>query len=296
MTSKYSEFLPKAYPGLTIPSTTDDLQWSRSRAMVHTEATDTASGAEAFPQIYLRTYRNVAGAGGLVGWIGKNSTPAFYTFAQLVATITTLTAGAEGGKLDLQVAKAGVLKQVSVSGDDAAVIPGTTADFALGIDGKRFTALYLGSTSGTVKGDVIPDAGTSAVVIGAKTNHPLNFKTNDTVRGGFDALGNFAHKKAIVDQSYSLQVPTTGFSITVGAGVSALLLNPAGTLATGTITMPAAPIDGQIVRLGTTQTITTLTLSPNAGQTISGAVTTLTASAPATYQYVVSITKWIRIA
>src|SRR5205823_1393392 len=101
-------------------------------------------------------------------------------------------------------------------------------------------------------------------------------KTNDVVRVSIDALGNLAHLKAIADQSKSLQVPTTGFSITIGAGVSTLLLNPAGTLATGSITMPAVPVDGQIVRLATTQTVTALTLAANTGHTISGNVTTLT--------------------
>jgi hypothetical protein len=57
----------------------------------------------------------------------------------------------------------------------------------------------------------------------------------------------------------------------------------------------ATPVDGQIVRLATTQTVTALTLNANAGQTISGAVATLTAAAPATYMYNLSGTKWYHI-
>jgi hypothetical protein len=111
----------------------------------------------------------------------------------------------------------------------------------------------------------------------------------------WDILGNMAHKFAIADQGYSLQVPASGGSLTIPNGCSSLLLNPAGVLATLTITMPAAPVDGQIVRLATTQTVTALTLNANAGQTISGNVTTLSATAPASYIYVLSLTKWIKI-
>lgn len=131
--------------------------------------------------------------------------------------------------------------------------------------------------------------------LNAGTALPLFFAVGGGDRMSIDILGNVAHKNAIADQSYSLQVPITGFAITVGNNISTLLLNPAGTLATGTITMPATPVDGQIVRLATTQTVTALTLNANAGQTISGNVATLTAAAPATYMYNLSGTKWYHI-
>jgi hypothetical protein len=41
--------------------------------------------------------------------------------------------------------------------------------------------------------------------------------------------------------------------------------------------------------------VTALTLNANAGQTISGNVTTLTATAPASYMYVLSLAKWLKI-
>ena len=49
-------------------------------------------------------------------------------------------------------------------------------------------------------------------------------------------------------QSYDYQAPATGFSYTFAAGTQTLILNPAGTLAAGTITMPAAPADGMTIR------------------------------------------------
>lgn len=101
------------------------------------------------------------------------------------------------------------------------------------------------------------------------------------------------------DTSKSIQVPVTGFSITIANNVSTLILNPAGTLATGTITMPAAPFDGQEVRINSTATITALTVSPNAGQTVKNAPTTLTinTSGPQGYCFIYHLasTTWFRL-
>jgi hypothetical protein len=94
---------------------------------------------------------------------------------------------------------------------------------------------------------------------------------------------------------YSYQTPTTGFSIQPANGVTSLLLDPAGTLAAGTIVFPATPIDGQMFNVSTSQIITALTLSAPAGQTILGTITTLAANAHAAWQYVASVAKWFRV-
>ena len=47
-------------------------------------------------------------------------------------------------------------------------------------------------------------------------------------------------------QNYAVNTPTTGFSYTFAAGTQTLLLTPAGTLATGTVTMPPSPVDGMV--------------------------------------------------
>ena len=94
---------------------------------------------------------------------------------------------------------------------------------------------------------------------------------------------------------YSYQTPATGFSIQIPSGASSLILNPSGALASGTIIMPATPIDGQTISIASTQVITALTLSAPAGQTIYGAITTLAANGRASYQYVLSVASWFRI-
>jgi hypothetical protein len=123
----------------------------------------------------------------------------------------------------------------------------------------------------------------------------LGFSTNSVARGSFDANGNFITLFAHADQSKSVQVPVTAFSITIANNTSTLILNPAGTLATGTITMPATPIDGQEVQITSSQTVTACTFSPNASQTISNAPTTLVAGVGNKFIYHLAGTNWYRL-
>ena len=92
-------------------------------------------------------------------------------------------------------------------------------------------------------------------------------------------------------QAYDYQVLTTGFSYTFAAGTQVLVINPAGTLATGTITMPAAPSDGMTITVSSTQQITTLTMSGN-GNSINNSVTLLPAKGSVTYVYRATGTTW----
>lgn len=93
-------------------------------------------------------------------------------------------------------------------------------------------------------------------------------------------------------QQYDYQVLTTAFSYTFASGTQTLIINPAGTLATGTVTMPAAPADGMVITVESTQIITALTLSGNTGQSIVGAPATLFPNQPLSYVYRVTNTTW----
>lgn len=93
-----------------------------------------------------------------------------------------------------------------------------------------------------------------------------------------------------------VQIPLTGFTIAVADGVSTLIINPAGTLATGTITLPAAPYEGQYLEIASTQTQTALTVAVAAGsgQTIVGAAVTALVAVTAVKYYFLD-TKWYRV-
>jgi hypothetical protein len=92
-------------------------------------------------------------------------------------------------------------------------------------------------------------------------------------------------------QSYDYQVLTTGFTYTFAAGTQVLVMNPAGTLATGTITMPASPADGMTITFSSSQQITALTMAGN-GASINNAVTLLPAKTSVTYVYRATGTTW----
>jgi hypothetical protein len=92
-------------------------------------------------------------------------------------------------------------------------------------------------------------------------------------------------------QAYDYQVLTTGFSYTFAAGTQVLVINPAGTLATGTITMPASPSDGMTITVESTQQVTALTMSGNGG-TVVGAAVQLIPNQPLSWVYRLTGTTW----
>ena len=96
-------------------------------------------------------------------------------------------------------------------------------------------------------------------------------------------------------QSYDYQVLTTGFSYTFASGTTTLIAQPAGTLATGTITMPGSPADGMVITFMTTQEITALTIAGGAGQSIGGTqVSLMAANSSMSFVYRQANTTWYR--
>lgn len=99
---------------------------------------------------------------------------------------------------------------------------------------------------------------------------------------------------------YQYNAPLTGATVAVLPTTGTLLLDPAGTIATLTVTLPTAAqlIDGQEFAISSSQTVTALTLTPGAGTTVSNAPTAITISTTATYgyrfKYRLANTKWYR--
>lgn len=100
--------------------------------------------------------------------------------------------------------------------------------------------------------------------------------------------------------STNLYVPGNGFNITVPTPVSDqqwMLLQPAGTLATGTITLPlnTGVPDGTTVLITTTQEITSLTLALNGASAIFGGVTSLAAGTATVIRFYQPTNSWYQI-
>lgn len=101
---------------------------------------------------------------------------------------------------------------------------------------------------------------------------------------------------SIVLQNNVYDAPTTGFTYNfdITNTFISLVLNPSSTIANGTIILPDTPMDGQTIEVLTSQDITTLTVSPNTGQTILNAPITLGANTGFSYRYVAAVTTWFR--
>lgn len=87
--------------------------------------------------------------------------------------------------------------------------------------------------------------------------------------------------------------PLTATTVTVlSTGAINLMINPAGTIAALTITMPSGPSDGDMVRIASTQIITVLTMN---GGTIVLPLTTMALGAFAAYVFSSNSSNWLRI-
>jgi hypothetical protein len=121
--------------------------------------------------------------------------------------------------------------------------------------------------------------------------------TGDTANVAFTKVKQWAADvNTMAAQLYpvrSLQTPTTGTTVTTAAGVTQLVLNPAGTLAALTVTMPPSPGDNQPFTLMTSQTLTSLTVSAS-GPTVNGAPTTLSANTSVKFRFMTSLNTWFR--
>jgi hypothetical protein len=100
--------------------------------------------------------------------------------------------------------------------------------------------------------------------------------------------------------SVNLYVPGSGFNITVPTPVSQdqwMLLQPAGTLATGTITLPlnTGVPDGTTVLITTTQEITSLTIALNGATALYGGVTFLGAGTGTAIRFYQPTNSWYQI-
>jgi hypothetical protein len=109
------------------------------------------------------------------------------------------------------------------------------------------------------------------------------------VDANFANLGN-----SVPDGAIQTATPTTGASITISDATGSLILKHTATIATLTITLPASPVNGQIVTISTRSAVTTLTLNANAGQTRYGAPTTISATAPVSFIYESATLSWYR--
>lgn len=120
--------------------------------------------------------------------------------------------------------------------------------------------------------------GLVAKATGGATNYGLlvtglaGFGGNTTPVQSVDVTGNTRRSGFDITPA-TRSVPTTGGTV-AAATTQWNIIDPAGTLATLTITLPSSPVDGQIVEYSFSQAVTALTF---AGGTLANNITTATA-------------------
>ena len=115
-----------------------------------------------------------------------------------------------------------------------------------------------------------------------------------------EVLDYFQKTFAAPGMSVNLYTPGTGFNIVMPTPVTQgqwALIQPAGTLATGTVTAPlnTQTADGTELTVTTTQQITTFTFALNGAAASYGAPTTLAANAFFKMRFYQPTNSWYRI-
>lgn len=149
-----------------------------------------------------------------------------------------------------------------------AVTLGSAAAFAGGqfqnlpvVGGASFCALFAGDGVTCVENvPAGPSALTGNELVPADTGLP-NGNQSQTVRVPMVAIGAGASIFA---------TPVTGATIAATAKTSNIVVNPAGTIAALTVTLPAASTltEGQVLRVGSSQAITAITFTGGTGTSV----------------------------
>ncbi len=104
--------------------------------------------------------------------------------------------------------------------------------------------------------------------------------------------GVMGQSGAIAKPGSAVAVPLTGATVAMSAGEAFQIIDPAGTLAALTVTLPPSPVDGQIAGFSTSQELTALTLTAPGGATVAGAPTTLLLGGATRFIYRAANTTW----
>lgn len=159
---------------------------------------------------------------------------------------------------------------------------------------------FLGSGTNIIGSANLNDTVLAMGSGGSSFNRSSISEASGLFSDGFTSLGlktqhNVAFQGSLADQSYDVVAETSGFTDTVPNEVSTFVIAPTGALSSGTLTLPAAPLDGLLLTIVSNFAISSLTLNPNTGQTLTNAVTSLSAGIGVTYQWLAApASTWIR--
>ena len=112
---------------------------------------------------------------------------------------------------------------------------------------------------------------------------------NLTVTGMTDMCGAYVHGVQVVADAANAS------STQIWSNIGVVLIQPNATIASYTITMPATPVQGQGIKIGFANTITTLTHTVVGGQTLLGGLATANVSAGGEWIYDTNTASWYKV-
>jgi len=112
---------------------------------------------------------------------------------------------------------------------------------------------------------------------------------NLTVTGMTDMCGAYVHGVQVVANAANAS------STQIWSNIGVVLIQPNATIASYTITMPATPVQGQGIKIGFANTITTLTHTVVGGQTLLGGLATANVSAGGEWIYDTNTASWYKV-
>jgi len=204
----------------------------------------------------------------------------FYTtISNTTATGVTITVANVGGTVQGNIYANNIIVGTLVSSGNSATYTGNV------------TANNLIANTG-IYGNILTATQSNITLLGTLTSLSVSGNANVgnlTVTGMTDMCGG---------TTYGVQTANVvnGGSTQIWSNIGFAMLRPnAGTISTHTIIMPATPMNGQSIRIGFANTITTLTQSGSGTQTVNGAFTTANTTFGGTWVYESSTDAWYRV-
>jgi hypothetical protein len=114
------------------------------------------------------------------------------------------------------------------------------------------------------------------------------------LQDGMTAGGIARIRSAPGGTGYAYSAPGAGATVTAVAEERRRVIDPAGTLAALTVTLPPSPLDGDTYELMTSQALTALTVDAPGGASVNGGSSLLTANGGASWLYRAANTTWYR--
>lgn len=247
-------------------------------------------------------------------------TPQTTTIGNINGTSASLV---QVGVLEDSIGVTVLYKPVQVGNDQALILVGdgtaqgygTTAaivSYTNGVDTgcslvaqqSGLTIFFSGPTSSTKL--VLTDTLFSFQNQAAQPILTIDTTTNKVaITDGTQALGNILTSDAngvsswetvgtmLATNAYQYAAPTTGSTVTSNSR-RALVLNPAGSLATLTIAFPSSPVSGQTFAISTSQTIASITLT-GASFPSGGSLSALSANSSMQWRYISEVSLWFKM-